>query len=289
MTFYKDMGSAHAVLTQSTIGLPNWVGRMAGGQAGIVQASKFLKIVDEHEKIIRPLDEKHNLDYELLRTYRDFLSGGRLVDLFRFTAKYSRYIEHNAKERRVNQFELNHLRELIVNTSTIDLETILDNSSFLRIAYAIRQSTVWAQFNHYWRQPEKDKRYNIRYGLGQELVRKGKYRDPFIKALTDFLVKYNAENAMIKEQAAKLNNGKLPEDVWFRSDVSLKNIQELGKLIDNAKGDSELICNLLVACGYASDYAKKEDKPKISSGRLLNQMKLQLRHREMFSVGGDQR
>ncbi len=99
---------------------------------------------------------------------------------------------------------------------------------------------------------QKDKRYDIRYGLGQELIRKGKYPKEFAKALSEFLAKYNHENGMVEERTAKKYGGNIPDDVrrTLRPSVQFTDIDDIVELIDRYK-DSELICNLLAAYGYA--------------------------------------
>lgn len=117
------------------------------------------------------------------------------------------------------------------------LSEILDSPGFQNIAYAIRQSTIIAQY----RKKEGDRRYDIRYGLGRDLVRQSQYPDEFVAALSDFLHKYNAENAQVME------NRSGP----YRKSVQTGDIQEILRLID--QHGSDLIAKLLVAFGYARE------------------------------------
>jgi hypothetical protein len=116
------------------------------------------------------------------------------------------------------------------------LSKILETQGFQNIAYAIRQATVTAQY----RKQQGDRRYDVRYGLGQKLARKATYRQEFIAELADFLAKYNAENAQVME--------KRPGP--YRRSIRTSDIDDIVALIDEF-GDSRLICNLLVAYGYA--------------------------------------
>lgn len=122
------------------------------------------------------------------------------------------------------------------------LSEILESPGFLNIAYAIRQSTVTAQY----RKKEGDRRYDVRYGLGRDLVRQSQYPDEFVAALSDFLHKYNAENAQVME------NRTGP----YRKSVQTSDIQDILRLID-AHG-SDLIAKLLVAYGYAREPRQEE-------------------------------
>jgi hypothetical protein len=148
-------------------------------------------------------------------------------------------------------------------TQTQPLSRITSNPGFQRIAYAIRQSTVRAQ---YQRSQEQDRevRYNVRYGLGQELMREVRYREKFIAALATFLTQYNAETVREEEKlATKLRLGEriTPEQrrrYKLRGTVSISDIDEIVALIDAF--DAETVGSLLIAYGYASDSRAKNDK-----------------------------
>ena len=116
------------------------------------------------------------------------------------------------------------------------LAKILETPGFQNIATAIRQSTVTAQY----RKQQGDRRYDVRYGLGQQLARKAAYPQEFIAELAGFLARYNAENAQVME------NRPGP----YRRSVQTSDIDDVVALIDEY-GDSRLVCNLLVAYGYA--------------------------------------
>ena len=116
------------------------------------------------------------------------------------------------------------------------LSRILESPGFQNIAYAIRQATVTAQY----RKQQGDRRYDVRYGLGQQLARKAAYSQEFVAELADFLAKYNAENAQVME------NRPGP----YRRSIRTSDIDDVIGLIDEFD-DSRLICSLLVAYGYA--------------------------------------
>jgi len=115
------------------------------------------------------------------------------------------------------------------------LTPILESEGFQNIAYAIRQSTVTAQY----RKQQGDRKYDVRYGLGQELARKAIYPDSFIATLSDFLHKYNAENAQVMENRAGP----------YRRSIKTTDIDDIVRLIDEY--GSETVANLLIAYGYA--------------------------------------
>ena len=124
------------------------------------------------------------------------------------------------------------------------LSKILETEGFRNIAYAIRQATVTAQY----RKQQNDRRYDVRYGLGQQLARKAAYPQDFVAELADFLGKYNAENAKVMETRPGP----------YRRSVRTSDIDDIVALIDEFS-DSRLICNLLVAYGYARVPPKQEE------------------------------
>ena len=229
--FYKDLGNAVATMNLAFIGLPGWI--RIECQDDIAGA---LEVLDEHEAIVRQFDESHSDAYDLLLCYRDFVSGNDLWPFFAFTTAYSSYIVGQRERRggRARQFSEENLRRLIVSTEP-KLSKILETPGFQNVAYAIRQSTVLAQY----RKGLGDRRYDVRYGLGAELARKANYREEFITALSDFMFKYNAENAQVMEKRAGP----------YRRSIQTGDIDGIVALVDEYGGP--LICSLLVAYGYA--------------------------------------
>ena len=124
------------------------------------------------------------------------------------------------------------------------LKSILDTPGFKNIAYAIRQSTVVAQ----WRKQQRDRRYDVRYGLGQQLARKAHYPQEFIAELSEFLQSYNAENAQVMENRAGP----------YRRSILMSDIDDIVALVD--EHGSRVVCNLLVAYGYARSGATRHSE-----------------------------
>ncbi len=229
--FYKDLGNAVATMNLSFIGLPGWL--RVESESDVEDA---LNVLAEHEAIVRQFEESHGDAYNLLVSYRDFVSGSDLWPFFDFTTAYSGYLI-SQRERpggRARQFSEQNLRRLIVNVEP-KLSQILETPGFQNIAYAIRQSTVLAQY----RKQQGDRRYDVRYGLGLELARKANYPAEFIAALSDFLHKYNAENAQVMESRPGP----------YRRSIQTSDIDDIVRLVDEY--GAPLVCNLLVAYGYA--------------------------------------
>jgi hypothetical protein len=269
-TFYKDMGSAYATMNVASINLPYWLPRIRT----LEEAEAALAIIKEHLQVIQQLrnykGEEGSEEYELLRFYRDFLSGRDLKPFWKFTTAYSSYLisQHEREknpQRQIRPFTTTGLENIIeMNTTETKkkLTDIITNEGFRRIAYAIRQSTITAQY----RRTQSGARtnevgYEVRYGLGQELMREAHYPDKFIAALSRFLHQYNAETAREEEKLAnKLKRALTPDDrriYKLRGSVSYTDIDAIVQLIDDF--GSEQVCSLLVAYGYAREPRKSTE------------------------------
>jgi hypothetical protein len=233
VAFYKNLGNSAATLNLAFINTPGWMRLFTTDDV-----VSYRGVLSEHESVIGPLDESHSDAFDLLSEYRDFIASDNLAPFFRFCTGYSSYlISQKERGKYAPQFTVENLRRLFMSTKPT-LSTILDpeqHPGFQSIAYAIRQSTVVAQY----RKKEGDRRYDVRYGLGQDLARKSRYPAEFITALSDFLHKYNAENAQVMETRSGP----------YRKSVKTSDIDDIVALVD--EHGSELICNLLIAYGYA--------------------------------------
>lgn len=260
VSFYKDMGSAYATMNVASINLPYWLPRIRT----LEEAATALAIIKEHLQIIQQIrnnkGEEGSEEYELLRFYRDFLSGRDLKPFWKFTTAYSSYLisQHEREkhpQRQIRPFTTTGLENIIEMNSVKTqkkLTSITSNEGFKRIAYAIRQSTVTAQYR---RTQLGDRTYEVRYGLGQELMREARYPDKFIAALSRFLQQYNAETAREEEKLSnKLKRALTSDDRRthkLRGSVAYTDIDAIVRLIDDF--GSEQVCSLLVAYGYARD------------------------------------
>lgn len=241
--FYKNMGNASATMNIAAIGLPNWVRPRSPEDFSLLKEA-----LEEHETIIRLLDESHGDAYDLLKQYRDFLSAGDLKPFFGFTTRYSTYIVHRLERRKpVRPFTTSTLEILFMNSedSTPKYSQIIQDVGFQNIAYAIRHSTIVPQGRKArGNRPAVD----IRYGLGQQLARKAAYPQDFLAAITEFVHLYNAENAQLREKKREI----------YRKNVTTEDLDCLIALVDQF--GSRVVCNMLVAYGYAREpYEKSKE------------------------------
>jgi len=126
------------------------------------------------------------------------------------------------------------------------LKPILENPGFQNVAAAIRRSTVIPQF---FKARGDRGPYDVRYGLGADLLRQAAYPDRFIQALSEFLHDYNRETAQVYERY----KGNPPVR---RARVTTEDIQQVVELMDDY--GSKTVANLLVAFGYAREPREPE-------------------------------
>uniref|UniRef100_UPI0035E4521D hypothetical protein n=1 Tax=Thermogemmatispora sp. TaxID=1968838 RepID=UPI0035E4521D len=255
MIFYKDMGSAHAIMNLATINLPSWFPRLHNLEE-IDRANEFL---GEHIRVIRrietPKGEEGGEELALLQTYRDFLSGHDLRLFWKFAAMYGNYLFRQREREKNVQRWLPQLTqkglESLAMSYDKSLSAILENSGFRSIARAIREATVNAQRRH---SQENDSTYEVRYGLGNELLRKIHQREAFMQALSEFIYQYNAETAREEEKRAQKEGGRrlTSEDYRryrLRYPITTADLEQFTALLDSYP--TELVASMLVAYGYS--------------------------------------
>ncbi len=243
VTFYKDMRNAHAVMNVATLNVPDWI----PGIKTVADADQVLAILNEHVEVIRSIravdkqtrtEKEGTEEHELLRRYRDFLSGRTIEPFLDFAALFAPYLSQKIERKEyTRRFSTTTLEELIAMTKH-DFMPVIQSEGFQNIAAAIRRSTVSLQ---YAKGMGKAPGFDIRYGLAQELIRQSNYPDEFIAALSDFVARYNLETA----QTFETSKGKLG-----RKRVTENDLAEIVELL--AQGfSSKTIARLLVAFGSA--------------------------------------
>lgn len=256
--FYKDMGNAVAVLNLSEIALPRW---MKVDQAEHGRA--YRRLLEEHRRIADSLQERNADEYRLLEHYRDFLSGRDLTAFFAFAGGYagltmSRMAQGQWWTPRLTTTNL----EVLMMEHDKKLKPILETPGFQNIAAAIRRSTVIPQ---YFKARGDKGPYDIRYGLGADLLRQAAYPDRLVQALSEFLHDYNRETAQIYERY----NGNPPVR---RATVTTGDIQQVVELVDEY--GSQTVANLLVAFGYARE--PREPEPEAEAEEMPSEEEAQV-------------
>lgn len=245
VTTYKDLGSAVAVINVSLLNIPRWMRAVESG----ADAKRYFDLVEEHRRVIDTLDEKNSDAFDLLRLYRDFLSGAELRAFFHFCAGYGLHLLQRIDRRQFAQpFTTPNLEELFMahHDAEKKLKPILEDAGFRNVATAIRQSTIAPQY----RKVQGERLYEIRYDLGGRLMQKSRYNDEFVRELSDFMFRYNQENARIAEQGRTGPR---------RRNLTREDVESVIALVDEYNAPT--VAGLLVAYGYARDPKAAQDIP----------------------------
>ena len=258
VAFSMNMGNAFATMNLATINFPDWLNPITTE----AEADETRKTLQEHVDVIRSLrtrkGEEQSDEIALLQRYRDFLSGRDPQTFFDFAAHFGGYsLRHMAENLYVARFTLQGMETLITMTDakgTVKLTPIITASGFKEVATAIRRSTVIAQRLAAARNGYP---YEVRYGLGQELLRAAMYPETFLAALSEFIQSYNAESARIDERIMKGNLAALP--VNRRSRITTSAIDDIVRILDEYADYPGVVCKVLVAYGYARDTFVKDD------------------------------
>lgn len=243
--------NAYTMTHMGFLALPRWTAWAKTREE--VYAIK--EVIQEHLKVIQSIDEGNSDGYDLLRRYRSFVAGGSWEAFFDFAHGYANFVirEMNAG-RRPWTFSANLLRRLMMNADKPDksLTRIIESRGFQNVAYAIRHSTVVPQGQVARAKQGKGERplYDVRYGLGQSLKQKSNDAKEFLAALGNFISNYSAETYQVFENKGQRR----------RSDVQVSDLDEVTRLV--VEFGPEVVCNLLVAYGYASDFPTKDDADK---------------------------
>jgi hypothetical protein len=259
VAFYKDMGSAYAVMNVATLNLPNWIPPIEQ----LEQADRIVALLQEHTTVIGSIrardGEERTEEYELLRRYRDFLSAHDVDAFLDFAALFAPYIIHKLERNEyIRRFSVDSLKELFAMAARQDFVRVIENPGFQNIADAIRRSTVTLQFI---KGSGKRPQFDIRYGLAQELVRSANDADGFVAALSEFASRYNSETAQTYETS---------KGTIVRKRITEDDLAAIVRLLAEGFG-AKTLARMLVAFGSAKTSAdpdanapKQEEVPQES-------------------------
>lgn len=250
VTHYQSLGNAKAVSAMSTIALPGWF-KLHGRD----DAKMMLDILDEHQTIVRSLQDNHSDEIGMLIAYRRFLQAreeAAVEMLIDFMGAYGSLLLRAWQQgRRLRAFSSQNFRRILMATAP-RLSEVLDNPGFQAVASAVRKATVSAQamkaMNH------KDYR-EIRYDLLPELRRKCSLPGPkpLIEAISDFISKYNVENARRRESGKSAPRN-----------VTTEEFAEFIALVESPLGASTIGAML---CAYGSCREPREDENNLQTDK----------------------
>ncbi|MBF6567930.1 MAG: hypothetical protein IVW54_03530 [Candidatus Binataceae bacterium] len=196
VTQYQSLGNAKAVSSIATLALPGWLAINSRDDA-----LAFLSILEEHQRVVRSLEDNHSDEIGLLIQYRRFLElrgEGSIRALIDLMARYGALVLRAREQgRRVAQFSTQNFGRLLMQNAQ-RLGDVLNDTGFQAVAAAIRSATVSAQAQKAMNRPDYRE---IRYDLLPELRRKSSLpgNPPLVQAISEFISKYNSENARRRE------------------------------------------------------------------------------------------
>ena len=250
ITHYQSLGNAKAVSAMSTIALPGWFSLESREDA-----DDLLKILDEHQRVVRGLQDNHSDEIGLLIDYRRFLEKrgeSAIPSLIEFMELYGVFVMRangttlSGRKRWVTRFTDEYFRRLLMGTNE-QLLGIIDDPGFEAVARAVRQATVSSQNK---RARGDDVWRDIRYELLHDLHRTRKVPgSAFVECIMEFVSRYNYENARRRE--TKRDPKAAPASV---SDEELKSFIVLVE-----RYGTSLVGALLAAYGSCKEKWEPED------------------------------
>ena len=257
VTHYQSMGSAKAVSAMATLALPDWFLIQSNDDA-----RAWLAILDEHQRVIRALDDNHSDEIGLLIAYRRFLEkrGKTAIwALAEFMEHYGAFVMGANGERKEGRtrwtprFTDQYFRRILMGTDQ-RLAGIIDDPGFQAVARAVRQATVTAQNKRARNDPNAWR--EVRYDLLHDLHRTRKVPGgAFIETVAEFVSRYNYENARRREITKDLKAAP--------ANVSDEELKAFVALVDE-RGAS-LVGALLAAYGTCKEQWEPEEEASSAS------------------------
>lgn len=230
----------------NTIAVPGWFHVNSKEDVDL-----WKEVLDEHQQIIRNLDETHSDEITLLLEYRQALQlqeRQALFQLITFMADYGAFwmsATSNPKRQYVPRFATTTMERMVKSMAT-DILPILQNPGFQAVSRAIRKSTVSAQAQKAMGQkPWRE----VRYGLIAEINRKRFDKRELVETISLFVAQYNSENARQREVKNSIEAAP--------ANVTTEELESLARLIDETQ-DPALVGSLLCAYGTCREPYEQE-------------------------------
>nr|WP_299423139.1 hypothetical protein [uncultured Emticicia sp.] len=242
--YQKNLGQAKAVTNIAFIQTPDFV-EYENKEQGI----EWIEILNQQKAIISNIEELGD-SLQGLQSYRSFLGsiGSTALSHFsKFNYWYAGYLMQQLTKgnRFVRAFKIEHLNKFYNNMES-KLGEIISNEGFKAVAAAIRKSTVSLQYT-----PKDQRKFEIRYGLAQQLQNKSKSKTDLATFIGEFVGTYNSETG----RNAEKNGGKS-----LRANVKDGELIKFYEILD--KEPSRLVGALLASYGFALSSKEKIEQPE---------------------------
>lgn len=251
--YQKDLGQNKAVANIAFIQTPDFV-EYKSKEQGI----EWIEILNQQKAIISNIVELGD-SLQGLQSYRNFLGSignTALVHFSKFNYWYAGYLMQQLakKNRFIRTFKIEHLNKFYKNMEPTLIE-IIQNDGFKAVAAAIRKSTVSLQYT-----PKDQRKFEIRYGLAQQLQNKSKSKIDLATFIGEFIGTYNSETG----RNAEKNAGKA-----FRVNVKDGDLIKFYEILDITS--PRLVGALLASYGFALSSKEKVEEPAANETSEENQ------------------
>ncbi|WP_020530990.1 hypothetical protein [Flexithrix dorotheae] len=253
--YQKDLGQNKAVANISFMTTPDFV-----EYTDKKESKDWIRLLKEQRNVISGIEEVGD-SIKGLQLYRSFLGakGRNALNYFsNFSFWYASYLMQALDNEKfyVKPFHIETLNIFYKNMTTqeINLSEIIQNEGFKAIAQAIRKSTVSLQYT-----PKENRKFEIRYGLAQQLQNKSKSKESLATFIGEFIGTYNAETG----RNAEKNNGKA-----FRTNVKDEELLQFFSLLD--KSSPRLIGALLASYGFALNKKESQKEEVLTAEEIDN-------------------
>jgi hypothetical protein len=259
--------NSYTMINVATLGLPPWLGPDLARQ----DVAVLKEVIEEQRRFIEPLREDRNTEHNLLVSYREFLTGRRYDAFFDFCEGYGEHLLRALEERAYVPLLSWRSIDLLLEKGggmpesqagdlTEFISTPARHPGFHRIARAIYRSTVAPQ-----RQKAEHRRgkgpkpvFEVRYGLAHRLRQQSDKAETFAQELMQFIQAYNAET--VQEYEGRSGDDAAEADHRYsRFTIQAADIDDVLGLIQ--RFGPALVCDLLVAYGYAARGRRSDDEP----------------------------
>jgi len=230
-TYQKDLGQNKAVVNIAKLQTPDFIEFNTADEA-----KDWVECLKEQINIIGSTEELGDATQGLI-AYRTFLTSSHFPSWAKFIFWYAEHIMSSfSKNKYALPFKVTSLNKLFknMNMNEFKIAEIISNEGFQKVAYAIRKSTVTLQYT-----PKDQRKFEIRYGLAQNLQNKSKSASDLAEFIGEFIATFNAETARYVEKTGTV----------LRANIRDNELTQFYGLLD--KYPSTVIGALLASYGFA--------------------------------------
>jgi hypothetical protein len=265
--YQKSSQFAYNVTAMQQLALPGWFPIQSTQDADTWKA-----ILEEHQAILRGLQDDHSDERGLLVLYRRFLEQrkdaalGALLDFMAGYACLLMKVTGSEKQNRVRWPKRfgSDLFERLVEGMKTEYTAILKNEGFREVARCIRDATVSAQVRKARRVPDQGEGgwiREIRYDLIPELRRKRALSNAaeFLEEVALFVASYNVENDKRRERY-RGQKPQAPSEEVMRTAPRNLTTDQFTTFTDLVDREGASVVGALL-CAYASCREPREKEP----------------------------